>query len=399
MSVRAPQCEVTGRCNRAAPPRENEAVQESSGWAIDPDTLNPIVLDPARVRTALDTAEPADRLLLLGVLGRLEEALAEAGRLLADPPADPWRLLLLTGDLHRWRHDPAQAAAYQERAWRYALTRSRQATTLEHVGKRCYDGGDLHTAAVHFELALTMRRGFADPASIASSEQALAAVRGKLGLDAIVLAGGRGVRLGGRRLGAKALIPLAGWPLADHVLLAVSGASTRIQVGPRRTALGSPVFCTEKPAGAGPVAAIAAALPLVSRPVVAVLAGDLPFIGGALAALSRPVMLAGRDAGLLVDTTGRSNYLAAVWRTETLRAALAAAGGPAGLPVRALYQGAKSRGAEIEHVPDFDACSADVDTPADRQAAEQRISSHSPGRLPATPLAWPRLELNAPSST
>ncbi|MFL6164621.1 MAG: molybdenum cofactor guanylyltransferase [Jatrophihabitantaceae bacterium] len=367
---------------------------EGSGWAIDPDTLNPTVLDRARVTAGLAEAGPVDRLLLLGVLGRIDEALQEAGRLLADPgiAADPWWVLLLTADLHRWHRDLARAEDYQLRAWPHALSRDRQATTLQHVGQRWYDGADLHRAATHFELALTMRRGFADPASIAGSEQALAAVRGKLGLDAIVLAGGRGVRLGGQELGAKALIPLAGWPLADHVLLAASGASTRVQVGPRRTALGSPVFCTEQPAGSGPVAAIAAALPLVRQPMVAVLAGDLPFIGDALGQLSQCVAVGGRDVGLLVDTTGRSNYLAAVWRTAALRAAVARLGTPAGLPVRALYQDV-----DIGHVPDFDACSADIDTPADRRVAEQRISSRSPGRLPASPLAWPRLELHAPS--
>jgi molybdopterin-guanine dinucleotide biosynthesis protein A len=365
---------------------------ESSGWAIDPDTLNPIVLDRTRLTAGLDTAEPADRLLRLGLLGRTEQALTEADRLLADPGVDPWPVLLQVADLHRWQHELELAESYQEQAWRHALVRDRQATTLQHIGTRWYGSGDHHRAALHFELALTLRRGFADPASIAGSEQALATVRGKLGLDAIVLAGGRGVRLGGKQLGAKALIPLAGWPLADHVLLAVSGAHTRIQVGPRRTALGSPVFCTERPAGAGPVAAIAAALPLVDRPLVAVLAGDLPFIGGALAQLSRCAGSSGRDVGVLVDTTGRTNYLAAVWRTEALRAALAAVGPPAGRPVRALYERA-----DVERVPDFDACSADVDTPADRLAAEQRISSHSPGRLPASPLAWPRLELHAPS--
>jgi len=369
-------------------------VEQSSGWAIDPDTLNPIVLDRDRVAATLAEAGPVDRLLLLGVLGRIDEALEEAARLLADPAvaADPWQVLLLTGDLHRWRYDVELAEHYQTRAWPHALTRNRQATTLEQVGRRWHDYGDRHRAAMHFELALTMRRGFADPASIAGTEQALATVRGKLGLDAIVLAGGRGVRLGGQELGAKALIPLVGWPLADHVLLAASGASTRIQVGPRRIALGSPVFCTERPSGAGPVAAIAAALPLVTRPVVAVLAGDLPFIGGALDQLSQCVTVGSRDVGLLVDTTGRSNYLAAVWRTEALRAAVAAVGPPVGLPVRALYERA-----DIGHVPDFDACSADVDTPDDRSAAEQRISSRSPGRLPAWPLAWPRLELHAPS--
>ncbi|HEU5269975.1 MAG TPA: NTP transferase domain-containing protein [Jatrophihabitans sp.] len=369
-------------------------MQEGSGWPLDPDTLGPVELDQAEAEAALTDAAPEDRPLLLGILGRIDEALAEADRLLAEPPesADQWRVLLLAAELHRRRRDLGRAESYQERAWRYALSRDRQATTLQHVGRRWYDSGDLHRAAQHFELALTMRRGFADPASIASTEQALAGVRARLGLDAIVLAGGRGVRLGGQELGAKALIPLAGWPLADHVLLAASGASTRIQVGPRRIALGSPVFCTERPAGAGPVAAIAAALRLVNQPMVAVLAGDLPFIGGALEPLAQCVTVRGRDAGLLVDTGGRSNYLAAVWHTEALRAALARLGTPIGLPVRALYERA-----DIERVPDFDACSADVDTPADRRLAEERISSHSPGRLPASPLAWPRLELHAPS--
>jgi molybdopterin-guanine dinucleotide biosynthesis protein A len=368
-------------------------MQEDPGWVVDPETLSPTVRDRVRVDAALATAGPVDRVLLLGVLGRIDEALEESARLLAGPgAADPWRLLLITADLHARRQDAELAEEYQARAWRHALTRDRQASTLQHAGKRWYDSGDRHRAAMHFELALTMRRGFAEPASIASSEQALAAVRNDLDFDAIVLAGGRGVRLGGRELGAKALIPLAGWPLADHVLLAASGASTRIQVGPRRIALGSPVFCAEQPAGSGPVAAIAAALPLVSRPVVAVLAGDLPFIGGALAELSRSVSPGSHDVGLLVDTGGRSNYLAAVWRTSALRAAVQRLGAPDGLPVRALYQAV-----DIAHVPDFDACSADVDTPADRRVAEQRISSRSPGRLPASPLAWPRLELHAPS--
>jgi len=225
-------------------------MHEGSGWALDPDMMCPEEVDEERAQAALATATPEDRLLLLCALGRIDEALAEAERLLADPPAaDPWRVLLVVAEMHRRRRDLDQAEGCQEQAWRHALTRDRQATTLQHIGRRWYDGGDLHRAAQHFELALTMRRGFADPASVASTEQALAGVRSRLGLDAIVLAGGRGVRLGGQELGAKALIPLAGWPLADHVLLAASGASNRIQVGPRRIALGSPVFCTERPAG------------------------------------------------------------------------------------------------------------------------------------------------------
>ncbi|HEX8095426.1 molybdenum cofactor guanylyltransferase, partial [Jatrophihabitans sp.] len=237
-----------------------------------------------------------------------------------------------------------------------------------------------------------MRRGFADPVTLHSSVRALRTVRRVLSCDAVVLAGGRGVRLGGHELGAKALIRLAGWPLADHVLLAASFAATRVQVGPARIALGSPEFCLERPAGGGPVAAIAAALDRITQPSVAVLAGDLPFIGPALAELQRCVAPGTSDVGVLVDTSGRVNYLAAVWRTASLRAAVAALPSTANAAVRALYDGV-----EIAHVPDFDACSADVDTPDDLRAAAERIRRRSPGRLPTSPLAWPRLELHSPS--
>lgn len=377
------------------------AMDEGTGWVIEDGTLDPVVLDREAVLGALRVAGPVERLFYLGLLGELDEGLAEAGRLLQDRPDDPWRLFLLTGELHRLRGGFAECEQYQAQAWKYARSRARQASTLHQAGKRWFDAGERYTAAAYFELALTMRRGFADQATLQASEQALRAVRTASHCDAIVLAGGRGVRLGGSQLGAKALVRLAGWPLADHVLLAASFAATRVQVGPARIALGSPRFCLERPPGGGPVAAISAALgdtdeidriDRISQPSVAVLAGDLPFIGPALAQLQRCVTAGSSDVGVLVDISGRVNYLAAVWRTSALRAAVAALPAAANAPVRALYDGAA-----IEHVPDFDACSADVDTAADLQSAAERIRRRSPGQLPVSPLAWPRLELHSPS--
>jgi molybdopterin-guanine dinucleotide biosynthesis protein A len=368
------------------------AMDEGAGWVLDDDTLNPVVLDRDAVLGALHAADPIERLFYLGLLGMPDDGLAEADRLLRARPEDPWRLLLLTGELHRFRGEFSECENYQVQAWKYARSRTRQAATLQHVGTRWFDSGDSHTAAAHFELALTMRRGFTDPATLRSSEQALRTVRRMSNCDAVVLAGGRGVRLGGSELGAKALVRLAGWPLADHVLLAASFAGTRVQVGPARIALGSPVFCREHPAGGGPVAAISAALDRISRPSVAVLAGDLPFIGPALAELQRCVTAGTSDVGVLVDISGRVNYLAAVWRTAALRAAVAALPSTTDAPVRALYDGAA-----IAHVPDFDAYSADVDTAEDLRSAAERIKRRSPGRLPLSPLAWPRLELHSPS--
>ncbi len=369
-------------------------MDDSAGWIIDPNTLEPIVTDRRIVEAAAARADPAERLFLLPLLGQRDRALAESRRLLDDPVVrqDPWRVLLLTADLYRSPSELDEIERLQAAAWKYARSRSRQATTLRHIGKRWFDFGDHDRAAACFELALTMGLGFGDAQLIAGSELALRRVRQRLAFDAIVLAGGQGSRLGGRSGGAKARIPLAGWPLADHVLLAVSGASNRIVVGPPRTALGSATFCREEPAGSGPVAAIAEAAGRVRQPTVAVLAADVPFIGEALDTLRQCVQLGTREVGVLVDTTGRSNYLAAVWRTSALLQAIDRLGELADRPVRALYDGR-----DIGHVPDFDALGADVDTPADLRAAEERIRRHSPGRLPATPLAWPRLELHAPS--
>ncbi len=369
-------------------------MEEAAGWAIDPDTLQPVLTDRQRISRTLASAAPAERLFLLPLLGQLDRAFVESEVLLQDPQVrrDPWQALLMTAELHRWREEPQATDRLLTAAWKHARSRSRQASTLQLLGRRRFQHRELDLAACCFELALTMRRGFGEPQLVASSESALSRTRELLGYDAIVLAGGQGVRLGGSQGGSKASIPLAGWPLVDHVLLAVSGAGRRIVVGPNRIALGSPVFCREQPAGGGPVAAIAEAAGRVRQPTVAVLAADLPFIGPALASLRQCVTLTGQDAGVLVDLTGRRNYLASVWRTSSLLQALDRLGDPAGLPMRALYQGLA-----IATVPDFDADGADVDTPADLHSAQQRITHRTPGQLPAALLAWPRLELHAPS--
>ncbi|MEO9240688.1 MAG: NTP transferase domain-containing protein [Jatrophihabitantaceae bacterium] len=371
-------------------------MDETAGWRIDPGTLDPVLTDRRIVEAALASADPVDRLRLLPLLGRGDQALAEAGQLIEQPAVreDPWRVLLLTSDLHRWRHELDQAERLLTAAWKFARSRGRQASSLQRLGKCWFRFGDLDRAGACFELALTMRRGFAPADQVASSEQAIGRVRQRLGFDAIVLAGGQGRRLRGSGAAgiAKATLPLAGWPLVDHVLLAASGATNRIVAGPKRIALASPQFCREDPAGSGPVAAIAAALHLVRQPVVAVLAADLPFIGPALSTLRDCVTLGPRQAAVLVDTTGQSNYLASMWQTAALHQALDRLGEPANRPVRELY-----RDLDVARAPDYDANGADCDTPDDLAIARERVSRRNPGQLPAALLAWPWLELHAPS--
>ncbi|HUF96497.1 MAG TPA: NTP transferase domain-containing protein, partial [Ilumatobacter sp.] len=116
------------------------------------------------------------------------------------------------------------------------------------------------------------------------------------GYDAIVVAGGSGSRLGGTVPGHKAQIRLAGRLLVDHVLAAVGDAATVVCVAsglPERL-LGDPLRCVEQPVGAGPLAAVAAGLELVTSERVALVAADTPFIGGALTSLRRE--LEARDA-------------------------------------------------------------------------------------------------------
>src|SRR5262249_33142324 len=63
---------------------------------------------------------------------------------------------------------------------------------------------------------------------------------------------------------------------------------------------------------------------------------DLPFAAPAIPRLLDALPSAG--AALLVDESGRVNYLAAAWRRASLEAALAALGDPVGAAARALSE-------------------------------------------------------------
>jgi MobA-like NTP transferase domain len=206
----------------------------------------------------------------------------------------------------------------------------------------------------------------------------------RTGYDAIVLAGGAARRLGGAD---KPALAVGGVSLLERVVAACADAGTVVVVGPPRPLDRAVRWTREHPAGAGPVAAIAAGLPLTTRTLVAVLAADLPFIAPALPLLRAAVeaergaendprslppetaadsesrrlpphtaadsesrrlptnSAADSDGGkrsdvaVLVDGSGRRNTLAAVWRRAALVAALERIGDPAGVPVRRLFDG------------------------------------------------------------
>jgi molybdopterin-guanine dinucleotide biosynthesis protein A len=146
------------------------------------------------------------------------------------------------------------------------------------------------------------------------------------GYAALVLAGGRAVRLGGQ---AKPQLEVGGRTLLAAVLGAVADAERRVVVGPPQPAPDDVVVVRERPPGGGPVAALRAGLPEIRSEVVALLAGDLPFLTASLVADLRAALAA--DGVLVVDDGGRDQFLLGVWRTAALRAALADAAGPSSL--------------------------------------------------------------------
>ncbi|MBF4458981.1 molybdenum cofactor guanylyltransferase [Pseudoclavibacter sp. VKM Ac-2867] len=221
------------------------------------------------------------------------------------------------------------------------------------------------------------------------------------GLDAVILAGGRGSRLGGV---SKGDLEVGGRRLIDVALGAAhdAGASRTIVVG--AVAVQAPAeLIREDPAFGGPAAGLAAALPSVSAPWLLLLACDLPRAPalvellteasgrgpaasdgesdsesdidgdgsppasavGAASAYGVPV--GGPDGFVVVDSDGRPQWLAGIYRTTALKRALehaAAASGVHGLALRHVLESLT-----LTRVPDRRGASADIDTPEQLAAA------------------------------
>lgn len=198
--------------------------------------------------------------------------------------------------------------------------------------------------------------------------------------DVIVPAGGAARRLGGQD---KPGLTVGGTTLLDRVLAACAGARTTVVVGPARPTARSGVRLTrEQPPGGGPVAAVAAGLAGVTAPVVLLLAADLPFLDGrTVRRLVTALAGAGQEtaAVVLVDAAGRDQPLAAAYRTDPLRSALAALGDPAGLPLRRLTGGLPTL-----RLADTDDVTYDCDTWEDLERARERAggqpSAHGAAR-------------------
>jgi molybdopterin-guanine dinucleotide biosynthesis protein A len=195
---------------------------------------------------------------------------------------------------------------------------------------------------------------------------------------AIVLAGGRAVRLGGQ---AKPQLEVGGRTMLATVLSAVAGAEPRVVVGPPQPVPAGVVLVREQPPGGGPVPALRAGLAAVTQDVVALLAADLPFLSAELVDDLR-ARLTG-DGVLVIDPTGRDQLLLGVWRTAALRAAVADTGGPTSM--RAVLAPLAVRRYRPPVLTGRPEPWTDCDTPAELARARSRAAH--PGGGPVRPRA------------
>jgi molybdopterin-guanine dinucleotide biosynthesis protein A len=184
--------------------------------------------------------------------------------------------------------------------------------------------------------------------------------------DAVVLAGGQGRRLGGV---SKPAITVGGRRLLDIALDALADADTIVVVGAMMATALPVIWTREEPAGGGPVAALAAGIPLVESDTVVVLAADLPFItAGAVHALVSHK--GGAAAAIAVDDDGYDQPLLACYDTALLRAAVPA--DPHGAAMRVVLGGLSAVGLVTRFNLGGDpAVTMDCDTAADLTRAQE----------------------------
>lgn len=189
---------------------------------------------------------------------------------------------------------------------------------------------------------------------------------------AIVLAGGRSSRFGSDKTQAT----LAGRTLLDRVVDALPPDVPVIVAGPSLpSARPSVSLAVEELPFGGPVAGLAAALPLVSTDLVGVIAADMPFAAPALVALVESLSAASDsiEAVISIDADGRVQQLLGAYRTDAVNRALNDLGDPMNRAMRDVIAGLahETRAAQHEHLL------LDVDTADDLREAGLHDTPHN----------------------
>jgi molybdopterin-guanine dinucleotide biosynthesis protein A len=185
--------------------------------------------------------------------------------------------------------------------------------------------------------------------------------------DAIILAGGRADRLGGT---AKPAVLIGKTSLLDRTIAAAQGAELIVLAGDVE-AEGCVTAREPEPFG-GPVAGIAAALPLCSADRVLVVACDHPFVDRAVAALTEAEP--GRDGVIAVDESGRHQNLLVCLNREALVAALDLLDSPVDVSMRQLLAGLDVREIVVDERAAFDVDTWD-DVTRGRELDESEVTN------------------------
>jgi len=187
------------------------------------------------------------------------------------------------------------------------------------------------------------------------------------------------------RLGSdKAAARVGGLALLDRVLRVTAAVAAQIVVvGPvRELAPGTaaPHWCREDPPGGGPVAGVAAGLPLIGTERVFVLAVDLPFL---TPVALRQLAAAGADA-VAVDAGDVPAWLLGIWRTAALREAMPAQ--PAGRSWRSVVTGLDPRRVRLPgDPPPWTDCDSPEDLTLARRADDRARGPRTGGETGSVP--------------
>ena len=192
-------------------------------------------------------------------------------------------------------------------------------------------------------------------------------------LSVILLAGGSSRRLGSDKanveFGSSTLLTfqLEQIPSTFSVVVVGENIDTRPEI------TGPTITCTrENPPGAGPVAAVAAGLEHVNTPAIALLAVDAPF---ALPRLLRCNLDPNSHALIPREHGGKIQYLAGLYRSESLRRALEQLGSPTDKSMRELTAHLPSID-YLELGPEDGQDFMDIDTPQDLVTAREFLRTH-----------------------
>lgn len=193
------------------------------------------------------------------------------------------------------------------------------------------------------------------------------------GFDALVLAGGRGTRLGGAD---KAALTLHGQRLVDRVITAArsAGANQVVVIGPPHAGTEADRVVREEPAYGGPLAALAAGIRAVDSEWVMVLGCDLQHPLAVATALRSASGMELGDGALLEDEEGHLQWLAGYYRTAAITAVCKRLGDEvANAPLRRVLGEL-----ELHRIPVGERLSDDIDTPQALARARQSTKPVEP---------------------